>query len=469
MKKTISGVLLTLTAAFALFACGKKERKRNGKPNQINFYCWNDEFKTRLNKFYGIKSENGSTTTLNNGIIIQWTMATNEGSVYQDTLDIALDNNMVDMYCFEADYATKYVKSEFALDMATIGVDQSKQYKYTKDIVTNADGKVVGSSWQATPGVILYNYNVAKAVFGADVTEETMEDKLSSWDKFQATAKAVKDANKDKFTLIGYACWYRTYGNNLSAQMYDAKKKTITVDKALFDYAKDTKAFADAGYIEGTDDDYGLWQSKWNAAMGEDNCLCIFSCPWYTDFCLTGNRKPVYSGTEEEKKEKEKAGYSKADDSGLRMAAGYKTWFWGGTWLTATPVSQQEETIKGEVANIIKKMTTDKETLLNIAKTYSDFTNDKGAMTDLAADATAKNGYFGGQNCFAYYAAAVEKCDLSKASDYDQQITEGFQAAFVNYIRGEKDAKACWDEFKAELTKKTSISKINFADNDIVK
>jgi hypothetical protein len=113
-------------------------------------------------------------------------------------------------------------------------------------------------------------------------------------------------------------------------------------------------------------------------------------------------------------------------------------------------------------------MTTDKATLLNISKTYSDFTNDKGAMTDLAADATANNGYFGGQNAYKYYAAAVEKCDLSKASDYDQQITEGFQAAFVKYIRGEKDTKACWEEFKSELTKKTSISKINYASNDIL-
>ena len=47
MKKTISGVLLALTAVFALVACGKKDD--NKKSGTINFYCWNDEFKTRLN------------------------------------------------------------------------------------------------------------------------------------------------------------------------------------------------------------------------------------------------------------------------------------------------------------------------------------------------------------------------------------------------------------------------------------
>jgi len=47
MKKTISGVLLALTAAFAIVGCGKKKSK-----GTINFYVWNDEFKTRLNELY---------------------------------------------------------------------------------------------------------------------------------------------------------------------------------------------------------------------------------------------------------------------------------------------------------------------------------------------------------------------------------------------------------------------------------
>jgi hypothetical protein len=58
MKKTISGVLLALTAVFALVACGKKKdntTKQGGddkKKGTISFYVWNDEFKTRLNELY---------------------------------------------------------------------------------------------------------------------------------------------------------------------------------------------------------------------------------------------------------------------------------------------------------------------------------------------------------------------------------------------------------------------------------
>jgi hypothetical protein len=499
MKKTISGVLLALTAVFALVACGKKkttksgddttkettkkDRKRKGIASQINFYCWNDEFKTRLNAYYGgeqklsnpddansdkigknVKSVNGSVTILESGTKIQWTMYTNEGSVYQDNLDMALENDMVDMFVLEADYATKYVKSEFVIDMATQGLDTSKQYKYTVDVVTNAEGKVVGSSWQATPGAIVYNEAVADAVFEG-ATYAQMSEKLStSKAKFDEVAAAVKAKSTDAaplYTLIGPDCWFRTYENNLSAKMYDGSK--ITVDANVIQWIKDTKAYADAGYIQGVSDDYKLWGGKWASAMAEDKALCVFTCPWFTDFCLTGNRgKGKFEADDA-------AGYKKGDwkPAGMKIVAGYSSWFWGGTWLTATPVSQQESSITTDVKNIINDMTTNKATLLLISKGTLDFTNNVDAMTELAAvEAQIGNaGYstFFGQNPYGIYAEAVKKADLSKASDFDQQISEKIQGAFRPYFAGKKTAAAAWDEFVKDVKAATSVQTIDKA------
>jgi len=480
MKKTISGVLLALTAVFALVACGKKktkdttgddtkettkkDRKRKGVKSQINFYCWNDEFKTRLNAYYGgeqktdglgknVKSVNGSVTVLESGTKIQWTMYTNEGSVYQDNLDMALENDMVDMFVLEADYATKYVKSEFVIDMSTIGLDTSKQYKYTVDVVTNAAGKVVGSSWQATPGAIVYNEAVAKAVYGADVTVDQMAEKLSTFDKFKTTAAEVKAKSTESaplYTLIGPDCWFRTYANNLSAKMYDGSK--ITVDAKLIDWVNDTKEFATNGYIQGVIDDYKLWGGEWAAAMAQDKALCVFTCPWFTDFCLTGNRA------------KGKDTDGNWNYAGMKMVAGYSSWFWGGTWLTATPVSQQEDTIKTDIANIIKDMTTNKDTLLLISKGTLDFTNNKEAMDALSKETAAPGnpGYstFFAQNPYGIYAAAVEKADLSKASDFDQQISEKIQGAFRPYFQGKKTADEAWAQFVKDVKDATSVETI---------
>ena len=439
MKKTISGVLLALTAAFALGAftgCGKTK-----KSGVISFYCWNDEFKTRLNNLYDkVEKESGNKTTLKDGITIQWVQAPNQSAVYQANLDEGLKNKGVDMFCFEADYATKYVKSDYVADMAELGIDQKNQYQYTKDIVTNAAGKVVGSSWQGTPGIIAYKESVASTIWSG-VTLEQMDAKLSK-DKatFDAAAAEAKAAGKSM--MLGPDDWFRTYSNNMSAKMWDGSK--ITVDKALFDWVADTKEYVDEGYIFSAASGYGLWGADWGPAMaGEDN-LCVFSCPWFTDFCLNGNVTPDANGS-----------------LGYKAVKGYKSWFWGGTWLTATKEAVANESIKDDVKDIIAKMTTDTDVLKKLAIKYGDFTNDKPAMDALAKSDEGNSKLFGGQNVTAIYAASVEKADLSKASDYDQQICENMQNAYRTYFQGDCTEAEAWATFVENLADATSIDAAN--------
>ena len=434
MKKTISGVLLALTAVFTLAGCKKSSS------TTISFYCWNEEFKTRLNELYpDVKKAEGSKTTLKNGIVINWVQSPNQSAVYQNSLDVALDNDLVDMFCFEADYATKYVKSNFVADMGELGIKQDNQYKYTKDIVTNAAGKIVGSSWQATPGIIAYNTTVAKAVFGDSVSQSDMETNLNTWDKFVESAGKAKTAGKKM--LIGTDDWFRVYQNNLTAKMFDGNN--IAIDKQLFQWVKDTKEFADEGYIFSTSADYGLWKDAWGAKQGDDDCLCVFSCPWFTDFCLTGNVQP---------ENKESGNYT---DLGYKAVAGYKSWFWGGTWLTATKKAVEDSKKKDTIKDIIAKMTTDTDLLKKLALKYGDFTNDKPAMEALAASDEGNSKLFGGQNVIAIYAKSVLSADLSKASDYDQQICENIQSSFRAYFQDgtdHKDAATCLAAFKKALT-----------------
>ena len=448
MKKTISGVLLALTAVFALVACGKKKdntTKQGGddkKKGTISFYVWNDEFKTRLNELYPeVEKAEASKTTLKNGLVINWVQSPNQSAVYQNSLDVALSNNLVDMFCFEADYATKYVKSDYVADMATLGINQANQYQYTKDIVTNAAGKLVGSSWQGTPGIIAYNTTVAKAVWGDSVTLDDMDKKLSK-DKATFDAAAAEVKAKGKFMNIGTDDWFRVYQNNLSAKMWDGTN--ITVDKQIFQWIVDTKEYATNKYLVSTDDTYGLWGGSWGAEMGKNTALCVFSCPWFTDFCLTGNVKPdVTDGN--------------YGDLGYKAVKGYQSWFWGGTWLTATKKAADDANLKDTVADIIAKMTTDTTILTALAKKYGDFCNDKPAMDALAKSDEGNSALFGGQNVIAIYAASVEKADLSKASDYDQQICENFQNAFRGYFQGSKNAEKALSDFIKALAEATSL------------
>ena len=59
----------------------------------LNIWCWNDEFQSRFNDYYPeVKevAEDKSTTTLNDGTIVKWTINPNENNNYQNKLDEAL-------------------------------------------------------------------------------------------------------------------------------------------------------------------------------------------------------------------------------------------------------------------------------------------------------------------------------------------------------------------------------------------
>ncbi|MCI5945028.1 MAG: carbohydrate ABC transporter substrate-binding protein, partial [Eubacterium sp.] len=132
----------------------------------LNIWCWNDEFQSRFNAYYPeVKeiAEDKSTTTLNDGTVVKWTINPNENNNYQNKLDEALlnqetaaDDDKIDIFLIEADYALKYVDSAYTVNVDDLGLTEDEmadQYQYTKDIVTDSNGAIKGTTWQATPGL----------------------------------------------------------------------------------------------------------------------------------------------------------------------------------------------------------------------------------------------------------------------------------------------------------------------------
>ena len=180
----------------------------------LNIWCWNDEFQSRFNDYYpGVKevAADKSTTTLNNGITVKWTINPPTDNNYQNKLDEALlkqdsaaADDKIDIFLVEADYALKYVDSDYTLDVKNdVGLtddDLKDQYQYTKDIVS-VDGVQKGTSWQATPGLFAYRRSIAKDVLGTDDPAE-VQSALSDWDKFNTVAEEA--AAKGYKMLSGY-------------------------------------------------------------------------------------------------------------------------------------------------------------------------------------------------------------------------------------------------------------------------
>lgn len=82
MKKGLC-VFLVLTLALTAL-CFPALAQEEGKV--LNIWCWNDEFQSRFNDFYPeVKeiAEDKSTTTLNDGTLVKWTINPNTNNNYQ--------------------------------------------------------------------------------------------------------------------------------------------------------------------------------------------------------------------------------------------------------------------------------------------------------------------------------------------------------------------------------------------------
>ena len=91
------------------------------------------------------------------------------------------------MFLMEADYALKYANGDVALSIQDLGItddDMSQMYQYTKDVATDTKtGELKGVSWQATPGLFLYNTKIAEDVLGTSDPEKVQEA-VKDWDTF---------------------------------------------------------------------------------------------------------------------------------------------------------------------------------------------------------------------------------------------------------------------------------------------
>ena len=250
----------------------------------VNIYCWNDEFKSRYEAYAADLAET-------HGVEVNFVIVANENNAYQNNLDAALmgqadaaADDKVDVFLIEADYATKYTKSQFALDVVNdIGLteaDLAGQYQYTKDIVT-VDGVQKGTTWQATPGLFAYRRSIAKEVLGTDDPVE-VQAALSNWENFDATAAKMKDAGY--YMLSGYDDSFRTFSNNVSAPWVNGTQ--IVLDDNIQKWVEQTKSYTDNGYNNKTT----LWAPEWSADQGPDGKVFgFFYSTWGINFTLLGN------------------------------------------------------------------------------------------------------------------------------------------------------------------------------------
>lgn len=443
MKKKVVSLLLMTAMAVSVFAgCGKKDGADEEKVEissggkVLNIYCWNEEFKSRLSDHYAGYEVVDATTGKIGEVTVKWNITPNADNAYQNNLDEALlkqanaaADDKIDIFLVEADYAKKYVDTSYTVPVADLGItsdDVKNQYKYTQDVMTDANGKLKGLSWQACPGVLYFNREIAKEVFGTDDAAE-IQSYVKDWATFAETANTLKAAG---YKIMASAeDTYRVYSNNVTSGWVTEDNK-INIDPNVKKWVDDSKKLVDAGVT----DAYELWSTEWSAGMFEDNkVFCYFGPAWFINFSMS-------AGTEG----------SVATNGGWNLTEGPQGFFWGGTWIAAANYTDNADLIK----DIMLALTTDETVMNGIVEKDDDFVNNKPAMEAKAEDASYKSNLLGGINPLGIYVKGAETIDASYLGAYDQGCGESFKKAMRDYFNG----KATYEE-ALELFYKEAIEK----------
>ncbi len=431
-KKLLSVLLSTAMVAALLVGCGEDTPATSDAPADggegevvdvveegkvLNIYCWNEEFKSRVTDHYPGYVEVDATTGTIGDVTVMWNITPSADNAYQNNLDETLlgqadaaADDKIDIFLVEADYAGKYVNTDYSLALSELGItdaDLANQYKYTQDVVTDANGNLKGSSWQGCPGVLIYNRAVAEEVLGTQDPAEVQEY-VKDWATFSETAATMKDAGYYMTSSVNDS--YRVYSNNVTSKWVE--DGVINIDANIMNWVADSKAMVDAGQTN----TYDLWSDDWSKGFYPDGkVFCYFGPAWFVDFSMAADAEG-----------------SIANAGGWGACSGPQGFFWGGTWMCPATGTDNPTLVK----DLILTMTANDDVLKEIVVDDNDFTNSKPVMDAMAADTSYASKVLGGQNPLGMYCAGVETIDLSNLTDYDQGCNEEFQTAMKGYFEG---------------------------------
>lgn len=394
----------------------------------VNIYSWNSEFQ-------GLYEAYAADLAEKHGVKVHFIINPSDSNSYQYNLDEALAeqetaiaDDKVDIFLIEADYAGKYTKSDYVLDVINeIGLteaDLADQYQYTKDIAS-VDGSMKAVSWQATPGLFAYRRSIAREVLGTD-DPQAVQERVKDWDSFSRVAEQMSASGYKM--LSGFDDSYRAFSNNVSSPWVVDNK--IVIDPSISEWIEQTSEFTKEGYNNGST----LWSPQWSADQGPSGKVFgFFYSTWGINFTLLGNSL-------EDSEAEAKAGNGLYGD--YAVCEGPKAYYWGGTWICGAKGSDNIPFIK----DLMLRMTCDAETMKQITIDTQDFTNNQTAMNEIANSSYGSD-FLGGQNHIALFAEAAGKIDMSNISDYDKDMNESIQNAMHAYFKGECSYEKALNDF----------------------
>jgi len=298
---------------------------------------------------------------------------------------------------------------------------------YVPDLCRDENGNINALSWQATPGGLFYNRDIAKDVLGTDDPAE-----VSKWtsdlDKFYELGEKIKEYyNGEKFLISGYGDMSQ-FIFNLREEPYIVGD-TLTLPESSVEYMELAKEMRQEGVEKGV----GTWSPAWFAGMGDGTIFSYILPTWGLHYVMKPNAEPEANAGEAEFK------------GNWGLATPPASYSWGGTFIGISRFSEKKDL----AWEFVKYVGYDPEFQEIWAKETGDFVANTKVVDKIKDDFSEP--FLGGQNHYEYFYDEVEKIDVSYLGAWDFQIENAWGDQVEQYANGEKTKAEAIADFKVAM------------------
>lgn len=412
---------------------GKAENKVPNTGSTLSILCWTgDDIKAMKDCFLANNSDVKDSD-------ITWVQCgTKGGDAAENYTQYFAGDEDVDLYIAEADWIMTFINDDaVSAPLSNLGLtddDFKTNYDYIKQIGTDKNGVLKGTSWQSTPGGFAYRADLAKEYLGASTPAE-MQEKVKDWDTFMESAKTISEKTEGKMNMtatIGGLWQVFSYNR---AQAWVDKDNKLAIDDSCTKFMEMIKEMRDKNYVSGEDQ----WSDSWFALGANGDTFGYFVCSW----CF-GDDTSTFG--------KMQGGKDNANYGKWGFVKGPQEYAWGGSWLCLSPKADN-----GELAEkFVKFFCSNEETMKTYAEFKGEFVNSYNVMKSIVDAKTNKSALLAdGQDQFATMIDVAAGINLDgKITPYDATIKSDYIDAVNGYVKG--DTASVEDALKAFKTKVAS-------------
>ena len=424
-------LMALLTGLLSVVSCGKKNDEER-ETVTLTIMSWNDDFRHMMETYFIPRH-----APLMENVEIRW--VNDEIVGYRDNVLSRLNaGEHIDLFLGDHEMAPWFTGNSNVASLRQLGIDESEltgQYHYTRVLGTDENGVQKGSAITAEPGVLLYRADYAEQYLGITHQEE-MQERLSSWESFIATAATLRENSGGKVKMLANSTelWHSVDTAMSGLWMTDGRLSVSDETAAHWlDIVKELTA-ADAFLgVKSFDDD-------WYNAI-DNGVFCFYSAPWLNKSSASDNADITTI-------------FSSAKRSGIsfgkfKTSAAPNGYVFGGDWLFSSANSSHKEI----VAEIIRAFTCDKAFMRLIALGNMQYVNSMDVNAELA-ELNIANPLLDGLDAFSVYDSAAKSLEFAPPSVYDAPVSKLLLNQTKAYAKGESTLEETVYNFRYNVWKK---------------